>query len=79
MVDVPAGAIWRYTHAVGASVFFICVYVHLIRGVYYGSFAQPREAVSTPRAEGDGMGKSAQASPPSGGPSWATCCLLWGA
>ena len=36
MVDVPAGAIWRYTHAVGASVFFICVYVHLIRGADVG-------------------------------------------
>ena len=37
-------ALLGYRPQVGV-LFFICVYVHLIRGVYYGSFAQPREAV----------------------------------
>src|SRR5690606_36945140 len=33
----------RYTHAVGASMFFMVVYVHILRGLYYGSYKSPRE------------------------------------
>jgi ubiquinol-cytochrome c reductase cytochrome b subunit len=35
----------RYAHANGASLFFIVVYLHILRGVYYGSGSQPRELV----------------------------------
>nr|QKN19301.1 cytochrome b [Eudorina elegans] len=45
MTDVPSGIILRYAHANGASLFFIVVYVHILRGFYYGSGAQPRELV----------------------------------
>nr|QKY64103.1 cytochrome b [Eudorina cylindrica] len=45
MTDVPSGIILRYAHANGASLFFIVVYVHILRGFYYGSSAQPRELV----------------------------------
>jgi hypothetical protein len=37
--------ILRYAHANGASLFFIVVYIHILRGVYYSSGNQPREAV----------------------------------
>jgi len=30
-------------HANGASMFFICVYIHIARGLYYGSYTKPRE------------------------------------
>lgn len=43
MRDVPYGWLMRYTHAVGASMFFIAVYCHIIRGLYYGSYKGPRE------------------------------------
>lgn len=45
MRDVPNGWILRYVHANGASLFFIVVYLHLFRAIYYTSYAQPREAV----------------------------------
>jgi len=40
--DVRGGAVLRYIHANGASRFFIVVYVHIFRGLYYGSYLQPR-------------------------------------
>ena len=45
MTDVPGGMLLRYGHANGASLFFIVVYMHIFRGVYYGSGNQPREIV----------------------------------
>lgn len=45
MTDVPSGAILRYTHANGASLFFTVVYLHIFRGMYYSSGNQPRELV----------------------------------
>lgn len=45
MRDVEGGWLLRYAHANGASMFFIAVYIHLFRGLYYGSYASPREAV----------------------------------
>ena len=44
MRDVEYGWLLRYLHANGASMFFITVYVHIFRGLYYGSYASPREA-----------------------------------
>lgn len=43
--DVNGGWFLRYMHANGASMFFIVVYLHIFRGLYYGSYAAPREAV----------------------------------
>ncbi|MBU1383374.1 MAG: cytochrome b N-terminal domain-containing protein [Alphaproteobacteria bacterium] len=45
MRDVPGGDIIRYTHANGASMFFIAVYIHMLRGLYYGSYKAPREMI----------------------------------
>ena len=45
MRDVPSGWLLRYFHANGASFFFIVVYIHVFRGLYYNSYAQPRELV----------------------------------
>ena len=45
MRDVSNGWIIRYTHANVASFFFICVYLHIARGLYYGSFKSPRVLV----------------------------------
>lgn len=45
MRDVQGGWLLRYMHANGASFFFIVVYVHMFRGLYYGSYASPREIV----------------------------------
>ena len=42
MRDVRGGAVLRYIHANGASMFFIVVYTHRFRGLYYGSYFQPR-------------------------------------
>jgi ubiquinol-cytochrome c reductase cytochrome b subunit len=42
MRDVNYGWLIRYTHANGASFFFLVVYVHIFRGLYYGSYAYPR-------------------------------------
>ena len=43
MRDVPSGWLLRYLHMNGASFFFIAVYVHIFRGLYYGSYKAPRE------------------------------------
>jgi ubiquinol-cytochrome c reductase cytochrome b subunit len=43
MRDVNFGWLLRYVHANGASMFFIVVYVHIWRGLYYGSYKAPRE------------------------------------
>ncbi len=43
MRDVNYGWLLRYAHANGASMFFIVTYVHLFRGLYYGSYKAPRE------------------------------------
>lgn len=45
MRDVNNGWFLRYTHANGASFFFIAVYIHVFRGLYYGSFTHPRKSV----------------------------------
>lgn len=42
MRDVSTGWLLRYLHANGASFFFIVVYCHLFRGLYFGSFIAPR-------------------------------------
>lgn len=42
MRDVPYGWFIRYLHANGASFFFIVVYLHFFRGLYYGSYFYPR-------------------------------------
>lgn len=43
MRDVNGGWLMRYMHANGASFFFIAVYAHIFRGLYYGSYKAPRE------------------------------------
>ena len=43
MRDVNNGWLLRYIHANGASMFFIVVYAHVCRGLYYGSYMEPRE------------------------------------
>ncbi|HEX5463960.1 MAG TPA: cytochrome bc complex cytochrome b subunit [Burkholderiales bacterium] len=45
MRDVPGGWFIRYMHSTGASMFFIVVYLHMFRGLLYGSFRRPRELV----------------------------------
>ncbi len=45
MRDVNNGWMIRYLHANGASFFFIVVYLHIFRGLYYGSYKPPREMV----------------------------------
>lgn len=45
MRDVSGGWIIRYMHSTGASMFFIVVYLHMFRGLIYGSFKKPRELV----------------------------------
>jgi ubiquinol-cytochrome c reductase cytochrome b subunit len=43
MRDVNSGWLLRYMHANGASFFFVAVYIHIFRGLYYGSYKAPRE------------------------------------
>jgi ubiquinol-cytochrome c reductase cytochrome b/c1 subunit len=43
MRDVNYGWLVRYTHSSGASMFFAIVYIHLFRGLYYGSYKEPRQ------------------------------------
>ena len=43
MRDVNYGWLMRYVHANGASMFFVAVYIHMFRGLYYGSYKEPRE------------------------------------
>jgi ubiquinol-cytochrome c reductase cytochrome b subunit len=45
MREVSGGYILRYAHANGASLFFLVVMIHILRGLYYGSYYAPREAV----------------------------------
>ena len=45
MRDVDWGWLVRYMHSTGASAFFIVVYLHMFRGLLYGSFKQPRELI----------------------------------
>jgi len=45
MRDVNFGWLIRYLHANGASMFFIVVYIHIFRGMYYGSYKAPREVL----------------------------------
>src|SRR5512146_2045067 len=45
MRDVEWGWLIRYMHSTGASMFFIVVYLHMFRGLMYGSFKKPRELV----------------------------------
>ena len=43
MRDVNYGWLLRYMHANGASMFFICVYIHMAKALYYGSYTKPRQ------------------------------------
>jgi ubiquinol-cytochrome c reductase cytochrome b subunit len=45
MRDVNYGWLMRYVHANGASMFFFAVYIHMFRGLYYGSYKAPREVL----------------------------------
>tara|TARA_B100001245_G_scaffold223200_1_gene196005 strand:+ start:169 stop:1404 length:1236 start_codon:yes stop_codon:yes gene_type:complete len=43
MRDVNYGWLIRYAHSNGSSMFFLAVYIHMFRGLYYGSYKEPRE------------------------------------
>jgi ubiquinol-cytochrome c reductase cytochrome b subunit len=45
MRDVNGGWMIRYVHSNGASMFFLAVYIHMFRGLYYGSYKAPREII----------------------------------
>ncbi|NYT58637.1 cytochrome bc complex cytochrome b subunit [Alcaligenaceae bacterium] len=45
MREVPWGWLIRYMHSTGASMFFVVVYLHMLRGLFYGSYRKPRELV----------------------------------
>ncbi|MFL5058750.1 MAG: cytochrome c1 [Xanthobacteraceae bacterium] len=45
MRDVNYGWLLRYMHSNGASMFFLAVYIHMARGLYYGSYKEPREVL----------------------------------
>ncbi|MBL0422289.1 cytochrome bc complex cytochrome b subunit [Ramlibacter sp. AW1] len=45
MRDVPWGWLMRYMHSTGASAFFVVVYLHMFKGLIYGSYRKPRELV----------------------------------
>jgi len=45
MRDVPWGWLIRYMHSTGASAFFVVVYLHMFRGLLYGSYRKPRELI----------------------------------
>ncbi|MBY0582179.1 MAG: cytochrome b/b6 [Sphingomonas sp.] len=45
MRDVNFGWLLRYAHATGASMFFVVVYIHIFRGLYFGSYKAPREMI----------------------------------
>ncbi len=45
MRDVNYGWLLRYMHSNGASMFFLAVYIHIFRGLYYGSYKEPREVL----------------------------------
>uniref|UniRef100_O48027 Cytochrome b n=1 Tax=Casarea dussumieri TaxID=51857 RepID=CYB_CASDU len=46
MRDVPYGWMMQNTHAIGASLFFICIYIHIARGLYYGSYLNKKTWMS---------------------------------
>ncbi|HRE18229.1 MAG TPA: cytochrome b N-terminal domain-containing protein, partial [Rhodocyclaceae bacterium] len=45
MRDVPWGWLIRYLHSTGASAFFVVIYLHMFRGLLYGSYRKPRELI----------------------------------
>ena len=45
MRDVNYGWLLRYVHSNGASMFFLATYIHIFRGIYYGSYKEPREMI----------------------------------
>ena len=45
MRDVPWGWLIRYMHSTGASAFFVVIYLHMFRGLIYGSYRKPRELI----------------------------------
>ncbi|MCX7545308.1 cytochrome bc complex cytochrome b subunit [Marinicella sp. S6413] len=45
MRDVPWGWLIRYLHTTGASAFFVVIYLHMFRGLLYGSYKKPRELI----------------------------------
>jgi ubiquinol-cytochrome c reductase cytochrome b/c1 subunit len=45
MRDVNYGWLLRYLHSNGAAMFFVAVYIHMFRGLYYGSYKEPREVL----------------------------------
>jgi len=45
MREVPFGWLIRYMHSTGASAFFVVVYLHMWRGLIYGSYRSPRELI----------------------------------
>jgi ubiquinol-cytochrome c reductase cytochrome b subunit len=45
MRDVPYGWLVRYMHSTGASAFFVVIYMHMFRGLMYGSYRKPRELI----------------------------------
>ena len=45
MREVPGGWLIRYLHSTGASAFFVVVYLHMFRGLLYGSYRKPRELI----------------------------------
>ena len=45
MRDVNYGWLIRYIHANGASMFFLAVYIHIFRSLFYGSYKSPREII----------------------------------
>ncbi len=45
MRDVPYGWLIRYIHSTGATAFFVVVYMHMLRGLLYGSYKKPRELI----------------------------------
>ena len=45
MREVPWGWLVRYMHSTGASMFFVVVYLHMFRGLLYGSYRKPRELI----------------------------------
>ena len=45
MSEVGYGWLWRHVHAVGASVVFLIIYIHMFTGIYYGSYKRGRELI----------------------------------
>ena len=45
MREVEFGWLWRHVHAVAASVVFLIIYIHMLTGIYYGSYKKGREII----------------------------------